>query len=152
MTMQKATGKSMRGFDYFRSIEIGLISIFLNCSPIGYDKKFWQREGGQAEIFEVEDCRRKSPYPRYVLKVFKKGYSLRDLSLQWPQGILDLSYDFNVIGVRGGVVLEDGRFAFLLPRCHIHLRKLIDSAQEDNPPLGSKPKASPGIQNISTSN
>lgn len=70
-----------------------------------------------------------------MLKVFKKGFSLRRLQSQWPMGILNLKgYLSSYITplVCGGLVLKDDRFAFLLRRFEIDLRKLIDAAQEDN--------------------
>jgi len=91
-------------------------------------------EGGQAEIFEVEY---RSNYPRslsgYVLKVFKEGYSLRDLKVQWPEGLLFEGH-FSIL-FWGGMVLEDDRFALLLFKFDIDLRKLIDVTQDENAPL-----------------
>lgn len=91
-------------------------------------------EGGQAEIFEVENRRTQRTDPRYVLKVFKHGYSVRDLQSEWPHGMLECGFLMKLV-VRAGMVLEDDRYACLLLRCHIDLRKLIDIACQENSPL-----------------
>ncbi|KAG0617898.1 hypothetical protein M758_4G023200 [Ceratodon purpureus] len=92
-------------------------------------------EGGQAEIFEADDCSKSlGSHFSYVLKVYKKGYSLKGLKSQWPDGVLS-SHKYIVTGVQGGMVLEDDRFAFLLKRCDIDLWKIIEIAKENNSPL-----------------
>lgn len=91
-------------------------------------------EGGQAEIFEVENRRTQRTDPRYVLKVFKHGHSVRDLQSEWPHGMLECGFLMKLV-VRAGMVLEDDRYACLLLRCHIDLRKLIDIACQENSPL-----------------
>jgi hypothetical protein len=60
-----------------------------------------------------------------VLKVFKEGWSLEDLQKQWPPCILlkggtlaNVHYQCGEgFRIRSGLMLNDGRFAFLLPRC-----------------------------------
>jgi len=113
--------------------------IWLNCEWDARDSADFVvgrklAEGGQAEIFEVENRRTKKVDPRYVFKIFKEGYSTRDLQSQWPQGILECGFLMKMV-VRAGMVLEDDRFAFLVLRCHIDLRKLIDIAREKDSPL-----------------
>ncbi|KAG0627619.1 hypothetical protein M758_2G215900 [Ceratodon purpureus] len=105
-------------------------------------------EGGQAELFHAnvtwshpkgneldrEDGR------EYVLKVFKKGTRLRHLQSQWPHGML--KYRMEEVAnwllptrktwprfyceVHCGTLLGDGRFAFLMKKEHLDLRRLID--------------------------
>jgi hypothetical protein len=92
-------------------------------------------EGGQAEIFEIEeDLHGDSPF---LLKVFKEGASLQDLRKQWP-----LDGMFAILGIQapkrelymphysgamyGGVLLKNGRFAFKMRKYWGDLRKLID--------------------------
>ena len=88
-------------------------------------------EGGLAEIFLARS--------RFVLKVFKKGSSLRDLEKQWPLGMLQnegLKYGRHFLpytcSILGATLLNDGRFAFLMPRCWGDLRKLIDLRMQKN--------------------
>lgn len=104
-------------------------------------------EGGQAELYDIEvqwndpwrieedlRCRQK-----WALKVFKKGTSLRQLQLQWPRGLLQDHMDRVESFRRGdlpkfryysdvfrGILLEDGRFAFLMVKEHEDLRHRID--------------------------
>lgn len=104
-------------------------------------------EGGQAELYDAkiqwnepwrneEDLRRGK---KWALKVFKKGTSLRQLQLQWPRGILqnyvdkiewerrgNLPKDRNHSDVYRGILLEDGRFAFLMAKEQEDLRCQID--------------------------
>jgi serine/threonine protein kinase len=109
-------------------------------------KKF--AEGGQAELYDVQ-C--KWWYPKrneddlrmgreYVLKVFKKGTFLKDLKSQLPQGLLKVyNEDMEIMRsstpqlgprffskVHRGILLRDGRFAFLMEKEHLDLRNLID--------------------------
>ncbi|KAG0616233.1 hypothetical protein M758_5G100400 [Ceratodon purpureus] len=88
-------------------------------------------EGGQAEIFEVEggiDAVRME----FVVKAFKKGYSLRSLQIQWPLGMLQNTSPeghFNLAKsaiIFAGTVLKDDRFAFVMHKYWGDLRKLID--------------------------
>ncbi|KAG0625194.1 hypothetical protein M758_2G035200 [Ceratodon purpureus] len=102
-------------------------------------------EGGQAELFHARVIWYKSKIIKYflkrgyewVMKVFKKGTSLRQLQSQWPLGYLQFrgelgsnSIDPKLVRyyceVFFGILLEDGRFAFLMKREHKDLRKLID--------------------------
>lgn len=46
-------------------------------------------KGGQAEIFEVENCCTKKTNPYYVHIIFKEGYLVRALQHRWPQVILE---------------------------------------------------------------
>lgn len=88
-------------------------------------------EGGQAEIFEVEggiDAIRME----FVVKAFKKGYSLRSLQSQWPLGTPN--GHFNLINsaiIFAGTVLKDDRFAFVMYKHWGDLRKLIDLTMQE---------------------
>jgi serine/threonine protein kinase len=75
----------------------------------------------------------------WVLKVFKKGTPLRQLQAQWPHGMLQQyvekmehistttePYLRPISYVLSGVLLEDGKFAFLMPKFEEGLRTLID--------------------------
>jgi serine/threonine protein kinase len=107
-------------------------------------KKF--AEGGQAELYEAHV---KWRYPvaneedlrdgrEYVLKVFKKGTFLKHLKSQFPQGLFKLHQEGMeatkspspvpryVCGVQRGMLLRDGRFAFLMEKEHLDLRGLIE--------------------------
>lgn len=97
-------------------------------------------EGGQAEIFEVVSCKSKVDL---VVKLFKKGASLRDLQNQWPEGMLQTfsskhgGPNFNHYSVNlHGAMLLDGRFAFLMQRYWGDLRTLIDIKMIQNPVKG----------------
>lgn len=91
-------------------------------------------EGGQAEIFEVEggvDVIRME----FVVKAFKKGYSLRSLETQWPHGMLQSTPEGHLSLVNSsiifaGTVVEDDRFAFVMYKYWGDLRKLIDIKME----------------------
>ncbi|KAG0586014.1 hypothetical protein KC19_2G056700 [Ceratodon purpureus] len=99
-------------------------------------------EGAQAELFHARVTWRSPKMKEYdlkegrewVVKVFKKGTSLRQLREQWPHGYLqyigqEYATNFGVIryhcDVTFGILLKDGRFAFLMKReqedlrCHI---------------------------------
>ncbi|KAG0588634.1 hypothetical protein KC19_2G257800 [Ceratodon purpureus] len=106
-------------------------------------------EGGQAELFHVEVTWRKVEYNEWdqeeecewVLKVFKKGTRLRHLQSQWPHGMLQFTVEqvANVMSptpkvfprffcvIDCGTLLQDGRFAFLMVKEHLDLRRLIDN-------------------------
>jgi hypothetical protein len=97
-------------------------------------------EGGQAEIFEVVSCKSKVDL---VVKLFKKGASLRDLQNQWPKGMLQTfsskhgGPNFNHYSVNlHGAMLLDGRFAFLMQRYWGDLRTLIGIKIKRNPVKG----------------
>ncbi|KAG0588629.1 hypothetical protein KC19_2G257400 [Ceratodon purpureus] len=107
-------------------------------------------EGGQAELFhayvtwsgsnlEMKEWDREHGR-EWVLKVFKKGTRLRHLQSQWPHGMLKY-HDERVANwesptpikhprffchVDCGTLLGDGRFAFLMKKEHLDLRRLID--------------------------
>ncbi|KAG0615550.1 hypothetical protein M758_5G050000 [Ceratodon purpureus] len=108
-------------------------------------------EGGQAELFHAhvswngqvhsEVMLRILRESKYVLKVFKKGTSLRDLLSQMPHGMLESFKEramsaqtgniyewklWNTSNIICGTLLEDGRFAYLMERESIDLRSLID--------------------------
>ncbi|KAG0625454.1 hypothetical protein M758_2G056700 [Ceratodon purpureus] len=102
-------------------------------------------EGGQAELFHArviwrnpKDKERDLKAGReWVVKVFKKGTSLRQLQVQWPHGYLQFKGEMystpNHPGgiryhcvVQHGVLLKDGRFAFLMVREHEDLCCLIE--------------------------
>jgi hypothetical protein len=109
-------------------------------------KKF--AEGGQAELYDVqfkwwnaEDNENDLRLGReYVLKVFKKGTFLKDLKSQLPQGLLKVhNEDMEIIKspiykpvpryfskVHRGILLKDGRFAFLMEKEDLDLRNLIE--------------------------
>ena len=138
---RRAIEKSSRSFNNCRNIKFGSTPNGTHgmWAPPGAPPKSlcWAenwREGGQAEVFEVENRCTKKIEPRFVLKVFKEGYSVRALQHQWPQGILECGFLTRMV-VRAGMVLDDDRFACLLLRCHIDLRKLIDIPREEDSPL-----------------
>ncbi|KAG0588681.1 hypothetical protein KC19_2G261100 [Ceratodon purpureus] len=105
-------------------------------------------EGGQAELFHANVTWRKSEDNEldrehgneWVLKVFKKGTRLRHLQSQWPHGMLKFkeenlanwesptpkNHPRFYCAVECGTMLEDGRFAFLMKKEHLDLRRLID--------------------------
>ncbi|KAG0588678.1 hypothetical protein KC19_2G260800 [Ceratodon purpureus] len=105
-------------------------------------------EGGQAELFHAnvtwwksEDNELDREHGReWVLKVFKKGTRLRHLQSQWPHGMLKFqeervanwmsptpkTYPRYFCNVQCGTLLGDGRFAFLMKKEHLDLRRLID--------------------------
>ncbi|KAG0588636.1 hypothetical protein KC19_2G257900 [Ceratodon purpureus] len=105
-------------------------------------------EGGQAELFHAkvtwwdsEDNEWDREHGReWVLKVFKKGTRLRHLQSQWPHGMLKFQEEEYAnwrsptpktiprffCEVFRGTMLEDGRFAFLMKKEHLDLRRLID--------------------------
>lgn len=93
-------------------------------------------EGGQAEIFEVEggiDAIRME----FVVKAYKKGYSLRSLQAQWPLGTLDGPFNLvNSAIIFAGTVLQDDRFAFVMYKYWGDLRKLIDLKMEQRNNIG----------------
>ncbi|KAG0625440.1 hypothetical protein M758_2G055500 [Ceratodon purpureus] len=102
-------------------------------------------EGGQAELFHARVIWRVPEDNEldlkegieWVVKVFKKGTSLRQLQVQWPHGYLQFrgeSYStpnhpqgirYHCV-VQHGVLLKDGRFAFLMVREHEDLCCLIE--------------------------
>ncbi|KAG0588652.1 hypothetical protein KC19_2G259700 [Ceratodon purpureus] len=105
-------------------------------------------EGGQAELFHANvtwSDLKASEWDRehgreWVLKVFKKGTRLRHLQSQWPHGMLKYRMEQAAnwksptpkqiprfhCSVHCGTLLEDGRFAFLMKKEHLDLRRLID--------------------------
>jgi hypothetical protein len=86
-------------------------------------------EGGQAEIFEAVLPRTSQDKTTYAVKVFKRGYTLRHLQRQWPQGMLRSSAGFRLTGalrIEGGLVFDDDRFGFVVPRYWGDLRTLMD--------------------------
>ena len=120
-----------RGLEDFAALEVG--------------EKF--AEGAQAELFHAsvtwkdaefnEHCEREGV--EWAVKVFKKGTLLHQLQSQWPQGMFlfhaervqlwelgkppqtQLTSD-----VKCGILLEDGRFAFLMQKEHEDLWSVID--------------------------
>jgi len=89
-------------------------------------------EGGQAEIFNASF---KGDKRAFVLKVFKDA-RLEDLERLWPPPLLPLLYvdyepdwmreERHCCWIRGGTVLKDGRFAFLMDKYSGDLRSLIN--------------------------
>lgn len=95
-------------------------------------------EGGQAEVLEAtldgkENC---------VVKVFKSNLRLSDLQRQWiftPHGdtLSGKNSSWKLFRnkccfIKGGTLLKDGRFAFVMKRYWGDLRKLIDLKMEQN--------------------
>ncbi|KAG0559157.1 hypothetical protein M758_10G081600 [Ceratodon purpureus] len=110
-------------------------------------------EGGQAQLFHVKvlwsDPRNIAIDQRegnqHVLKVFKKGTFLKQVKSLLPHGLLQfhaleqqnhMSLAPKVVvpryycRVHHGILLEDGRFAFLMKREDVDLRTLIESNME----------------------
>lgn len=124
-------------------------TFFKTFSEVGTDElvmgqKFAQ--GGQAELYDVEikwnelwrneeDLRVQR---KWALKVFRKGTFLRQLQGQWPFGMLqdhvdDVEWEslgnlpkFKFCAMHLGILLEDGRFAFLMVKEHGDLRHYMD--------------------------
>lgn len=106
-------------------------------------------EGGEAELYNAHVTWWKPEYNEkdlrdkreFVVKVFKKGAFLKHLKSQLPQGLLqqhveDAEYSKSLTSqvfpryfckVHCGILLEYGRFAFLIAKDHFDLRNLIDS-------------------------
>ena len=120
------------GLENFVSLEVG--------------EKF--AEGAQAELFHAsvtwkdaelnEEAKREGV--EWALKVFKKGTSLHQLQSQWPQGMFLVNAERVQLGnlgkpghiqvtcdIKCGILLEDGRFAFLMQKEHEDLRSVIDN-------------------------
>ncbi|KAG0586750.1 hypothetical protein KC19_2G114200 [Ceratodon purpureus] len=114
-------------------------------------------EGGQAELFHARVIWWNSEYNErdvkdgieWVVKVFKKGTCLRQLQVQWPHGYLQFKGEWYstpnnpqsiryICQVMNGILLKDGRFAFLMIReeedlrCHIE-RRMLEIGQERGP-------------------
>ncbi|KAG0586906.1 hypothetical protein KC19_2G126300 [Ceratodon purpureus] len=121
--------------------------VWKSSSSLEIGQKF--AEGGQAELFHAKvtwssklksnEWFREHGY-EWVLKVFKKGTRLRHLQSQWPHGMMKF-HEENVANwesptpnpmarfyceVNCGTLLDDGRFAFLMKKEHLDLRRLID--------------------------
>ncbi|KAG0587267.1 hypothetical protein KC19_2G153100 [Ceratodon purpureus] len=133
----KTFGYDTRDFSSSGSLEIG--------------KKL--AEGAQGELFHAK-VTWKNPksneidleYGRqWVLKVFKKGTLLRHLQSQWPQGMLQHHAEIQKRSSLGlslgllqtcdvchGVLLENGRFAFMMQREKEDLRSFIDRQMKQN--------------------
>jgi serine/threonine protein kinase len=113
--------------------------------------------GAQAELYHVqftshdpevnEENRRDGI--EWVLKVFRKGTFLRDLQLQVPSGYLDfcahlLNMDPALLprfysSVVHGILLEDGRFAFLMEKEHFDLWYVIERNMKSRSSNGRGP-------------
>lgn len=95
-------------------------------------------EGGQAEIFIAEEASHDGTKGETVMKVFKEGFLLRDLDKQWPLGMLQNpcpflgNYNIDFCTIYGAVLLKNGRFGFVMPKCWGDLRKLIDFRMQHN--------------------
>ncbi|KAG0605564.1 hypothetical protein M758_9G069100 [Ceratodon purpureus] len=102
-------------------------------------------EGGQAELFHAkvlwspqENNEREGR--EFVVKVFKKGTSLRDLRSQWPnfhvEDMENLKSSTSKVTPRyfckvyRGILLENGQFAFLMLKDGMDLRSLIERNME----------------------
>jgi serine/threonine protein kinase len=114
--------------------------------------------GAQAELYHVQVMGRNPEWNEenrregreWVLKVFRKGTFLRDLQLQVPDGYLDhraqlRKMDPATLLVRfqsevvSGILLEDGRFAFLMEKEHFDLRYVIERNMKSNNSKGRGP-------------
>ncbi|KAG0570876.1 hypothetical protein KC19_6G194100 [Ceratodon purpureus] len=99
-------------------------------------------EGGQAEIYEASWSSRaifklgEQVGGFDVLKVFKEGWALQHLQKQWPEGMLQAGTRRGPIRracvIDKGVMLNNGRFAFLMKKYWGDLRKLIDIRMQHN--------------------
>ncbi|KAG0504301.1 hypothetical protein KC19_10G073100 [Ceratodon purpureus] len=109
-------------------------------------------EGGQAELFHAKvtwsNPRNTQVDERegreYVVKVFKKGTFLIDLKSQLPHGLLQFHVEYMenykspapkempryFCHVVRGILLENGRFAFLMQKDDFDLRSLIERKME----------------------
>jgi len=108
-------------------------------------------EGAQAELFEAigsygEPCLWKvfkqgsslqdlqKQWLHGMLENVEQGFSLRDLRERWPRGKLENRSSCyskqNVCFITGGVLLDDARFAFQLPKYWGDLRKLINMMKQ----------------------
>ena len=116
-------------------------------------------EGAQAELFHchvkwADSKMNEDDLGRaWVLKVFKKGTFLRHLKSQLPQGLLQfraaqmknwMSPTPKVLPrysceVYNGILLEDGRFAFLMVKEHFDLCSLIDREMKSKGGEGGGP-------------
>lgn len=99
-----------------------------NCPGLGSLGRMIAK-GGHAEIFEVKDS-------NLLMKVFPRGTSLFQLLQFWPLQILKEEVQKCIIW--GGLMLEDGRFAFLMNKCWGDLRKLSSSLTWLWNPRGAK--------------
>lgn len=99
-------------------------------------------EGGQAEIYELDEYQ-DGILRRSVAKVFKLEFSssLRRLQAQWPRGLVEIHMSphyeafgraCNTCHIEGGILLDDGRFAFQMKRYWGDLRKLMDLRMKEN--------------------
>jgi serine/threonine protein kinase len=114
--------------------------------------------GAQAELYHVQVMGRNPEWNEenrkwgieWVLKVFRKGTFLRDLQLQVPTGYLDYHAqiwnmdDLTLLprffsGVVHGILLEDGRFAFLMVKEHFDLRYVIERNMKSRSSRGRGP-------------
>lgn len=84
-------------------------------------------EGGQAEIFEVESGIDRAMRMEFVVKAFKRGYSLRSLQTQHALGP-----PTSPAILFAATVLKDDRFAFVMHKYWGDLRKLIDLRKQRN--------------------
>ena len=118
-------------------------------------KKF--AAGAQAELYYVQLTARNPKWNEeirkhgheWVLKVFRKGTFLRNLQLQVPRGYLDYRAQLQNIDVTllprfrsqvlHGVLLEDGRFAFLMGKEHFDLHHLIERNMKQRSSKGKGP-------------
>lgn len=69
-----------------------------------------------------------------MLENVEHGFSLRDLQERWPRGKLENRGSCyskqNVCFITGGILLDDARFAFQLPKYWGDLRKLINMMKQ----------------------
>jgi serine/threonine protein kinase len=114
--------------------------------------------GAQAELYHVQVTGQDPEWNEFnrregiewVLKVFRKGTFLRDLQLQVPTGYLDFraqlwNMDLATLPPRfyssvvDGILLEDGRFAFLMVKEHFDLRYVIERNMKSRSSRGRGP-------------
>lgn len=91
-------------------------------------------KGAQGELLEF--INENGDVPPLLWKVFKQGSSLQELQKQWPCGMLEngrtCNLGDNVCWILGGLLLEDGRFAFEIARYWGDLHKLISMRMQQN--------------------
>ncbi len=91
-------------------------------------------EVAQGELLEF--INENGDVPPLLWKVFKQGSLLQEWQKQWPCGMLEngrtCNLGDNVCWILGGLLLEDGRFAFEMARYWGDLHKLINTRMQQN--------------------
>lgn len=88
-------------------------------------------EGGQAKIYECRGIHANGSPDDLMLKVFRRGSFIQDLQKEWPQTIFDPFIDENGKIIKQGILLDDGRFAFVMRKSWGDLRRLIDLRMQE---------------------